>query len=236
MPQLHDPVRLDVDACQPVNWNPNQEDVETFNNLVETIEKIGFLDPIIVVEIGDGSHDIIAGEHRWKAAKLAGLKEINAFVVDWDLDEQMIENIRHNVTRGRFDPDRFAKVWTRLKKKYDRDELAKRLGMQHKESEISRLLGKAKASLPKELADELEKSRDEIRNIDDLASVIQSLYARFGSTLDHSYMFLTVGGQVHTIIVLDTESKQKLDSALERLRSQGKDANELIRQAIAEIS
>src|SRR3972149_8307446 len=70
-PQL---IMLDVDACEPSDWNPNVEDLATFNELVENIRQVGMVDPIQVVSLGDDKYRIVGGEHRWKAARLAGLE------------------------------------------------------------------------------------------------------------------------------------------------------------------
>jgi ParB/RepB/Spo0J family partition protein len=236
-PGLHEAVVLPIDSLHPVEWNPNEEDVATFNNLVESIKEEGFIDPVTVVPIpkSKGEYGIIRGEHRWKAAKLAGLDTITAVVVDWSEDEQMARSIRHNVIRGRLDPAKFSDVYGKLAKKYDRTTLAAKLGMQHQEKTIERLLGNIVKTLPPEMADEVLARADKIRNVEDLAAIVQSLYARFGSTLDASYMFLTFGGQVHVMIRLDDDTKQKLDAALDRLHSEGKDANDLIRRALEAV-
>lgn len=235
--KLHEAQVIPIDACTPVEWNPNEEDVQTFNALVASIEDEGFLDAITVCPIPNQEDHfaIIRGEHRWKAAKLAGLKEISAFVMDWTEDEQMAKSIRHNTVHGKFDPAKFVEVWTKLNKKYGRDELADKLGMSHQERALQKLIGDTKKDLPKEMQADLEARRSKIRNVEDLASVVQSLYARFGRTLDASYMFLTFGGQIHLMIKMDAETKKRVEAQLERLRDSGQDANELLRLALAKL-
>src|SRR3972149_2330349 len=120
-PQL---IMLDVDACEPSDWNPNVEDLATFNELVENIRQVGMVDPIQVVPLGDDKYRIVGGEHRWKASRLAGLERIPAVVLpDWDEDVQKVQTVKLNVIRGRFDPKRFAALWNELEAKYGRPAL-----------------------------------------------------------------------------------------------------------------
>jgi len=233
MPELHVPVVLDIDVCEPVDWNPNVEDVATFNELVKSIENEGFLEPIIVVPMEGDRFRIVGGEHRWKAAKLAGMTQITAIVKEeWDEDQVQVQNIKLNEITGSMDPERFAAVWIPLEKKYGRRDLARMMGMEHKEKEIERLLQRVKRSMPKEIADELEKRSDKIRNVEDLATVVQSLYAQLGRTLDSSYMFLTFGGKLHTMIKMTDWNQKMLGRILTKARDNGEDANELLESTL----
>lgn len=72
-----------VDLIRPNPWNYNVQSDATFNKTVESIRKFGFVDPCTVRPIpnpdgGEGEvlYQIIDGEHRWKAAKMVGMKEI----------------------------------------------------------------------------------------------------------------------------------------------------------------
>jgi len=225
---------LPIDACQPSHWNPNTEDLATFNELVEEIKKNGFNENIVVVRNEDGiTFTIIAGEHRWKAAKLAGLTEIPAVIKEgWDEDRQKIQTVRMNVLRGRLDGPKFAALWNSMERKYGRTALMKLMGMAHREKEVERLLGQVKRSMPKEMADELEKRASKIRNVEDLAAVIQSLYAQFGATLQQSWVVFTFGGRPHLMVQLTKENLQKLKGTLAAMGERGENANELIARAL----
>ena len=63
-PQL---IMLDVDACEPSDWNPNVEDLATFNELVENIRQVGMVDPIQVMPLRRQV------SHRWRRAPLEGV-------------------------------------------------------------------------------------------------------------------------------------------------------------------
>jgi len=236
-PELHIPIVIDIDQIEPFEWNPNEQDIATFNELVSSIEGEGFLEPVLVVPIADTDrYSLVGGEHRWKAAKLAGMEQITAVVKEgWDEDAEKIQNVRMNMTTGKMNPEKFASLWVPLEKKYGRVALMRLIGAEHKERELERLLGRVKKSMPKEMREDLDKRADKIRNVEDLATVVQSLYAQFGSTLDASYMFLTFGGKVHLMIKLDEPTKKELEFQLSKIKGAGGDANEVVKDALDAI-
>lgn len=73
--------KLDVDKIRPNPWNPNVQDAFMYDRQKASIHTYGFAQPIIVRLAADGEYEIIDGEHRWRAAKELGMKQIPA----WDL-------------------------------------------------------------------------------------------------------------------------------------------------------
>ena len=94
------PVRLI--PLQKAEPNPDQPrkvfDPEELENLAQSIRENGLLQPLAVRETASGVYQIIAGERRWRAARLAGLEEIPVLVVEADekkaLQLAMIENLQ----------------------------------------------------------------------------------------------------------------------------------------------
>ncbi len=84
-----------------INPNPDQPrrtfDEEALNELAESIKQFGVLQPLLVVP-KKGSYEIIAGERRWRASKIAGLKEVPVVIRTAKELEQleiaMVENIQ----------------------------------------------------------------------------------------------------------------------------------------------
>lgn len=84
--------------------NPNREqprkafDEEKLAALAASIEKHGVIQPIIVKDVGEGYYQIVAGERRWRASRMAGLKEIPAIVRSYDelttMQVALIENLQ----------------------------------------------------------------------------------------------------------------------------------------------
>jgi len=81
---------IPIDKIAP---NPEQPrvDVGDLNDLTESIKQNGILEPLLVKPRGDGTWMIIAGERRWRASNLAGLKELPC--IEFDIDEQTIAEI-----------------------------------------------------------------------------------------------------------------------------------------------
>ena len=92
---------LKISSIEPRRDQPRKTfERESLEQLAESVQKYGVLQPIIVRpnQIIDDTYEIIAGERRWRAAKLAGLDEIPAVVLDGDdlkiAQVSIIENIQ----------------------------------------------------------------------------------------------------------------------------------------------
>lgn len=87
---------------EDIKPNPNQPrrtfDEETLGELAASIKELGVVQPLSVRDMGDGTYQIIAGERRWRAAGLAGLNTVPAYVrsaSDSEVTEMaLIENIQ----------------------------------------------------------------------------------------------------------------------------------------------
>ena len=87
---------------QKVEPNPNQPrrrfDEEELQSLADSIAEHGILQPLAVRAMEGGFYQIIAGERRWRAARLAGLKEVPVVVVEADdrtvMELALIENLQ----------------------------------------------------------------------------------------------------------------------------------------------
>ncbi len=90
---------LPVTALQPGKYQPRTRmDQEALNALAASIKAQGIMQPILVRPLGDGKHEIIAGERRWRAARIAGLSNVPVLVRNVP-DQQalavaLIENIQ----------------------------------------------------------------------------------------------------------------------------------------------
>jgi ParB family chromosome partitioning protein len=90
---------LPVSALQPGKYQPRTRmDQEALNALAASIKAQGIMQPILVRPVGDGKHEIIAGERRWRAARIAGLNSVPVLVRNVP-DQQalavaLIENIQ----------------------------------------------------------------------------------------------------------------------------------------------
>ena len=89
---------------QKVEPNPNQPrhrfDEEELQALADSISEHGILQPLAVRKMEGGFYQIIAGERRWRASRMAGLNEVPVIVRDWDemtrLKAALIENLQRD--------------------------------------------------------------------------------------------------------------------------------------------
>lgn len=132
-------------------------DREQLQALATSISEHGIIQPIIVVEGKNGYYDIIAGERRWRAAKIAGLSEIPAIVRSYD-ELQMAEvSLIENLQREDLNPIEEALGYKTLMEKFKmtQDAVSERVGKSR--SNIANML--RLLSLEEEIKDMLTQNK-----------------------------------------------------------------------------
>ncbi|MBQ9009630.1 MAG: ParB/RepB/Spo0J family partition protein [Clostridia bacterium] len=133
-PDSSDPRDAVIDIpIHAIDPNPNQPrrtfDPDTLSALSASIQTSGILSPILVAR--DGSrYTIIAGERRWRAARLANLTTIPAIVRDWDEIKRQEAALIENIQRDDLNPIEEAQGIARLIDQYSftQEAIAERLG------------------------------------------------------------------------------------------------------------
>ena len=123
-------VELKINDISPNDGQPRKNfDDEKLNSLAASIEENGIIQPIIVQKKGDG-YRIVAGERRWRAARIAGLSVIPAIVRDLTDRQTMEQALIENIQREDLNPIEEALAIQNLLKthKLTQDQLAKKLG------------------------------------------------------------------------------------------------------------
>ncbi|WP_028388867.1 ParB/RepB/Spo0J family partition protein [Legionella fairfieldensis] len=93
-------LKLAITCLQPGKYQPRREIEEVpLTELAASIKQQGLLQPLIVREITDGRYEIIAGERRWRASKLAGLTEIPVILRQVDDETAMAMALVENLQR-----------------------------------------------------------------------------------------------------------------------------------------
>ena len=113
---------------------PNREqprkmfDEDALIELSESIKQYGVLQPLLVQK-KDNYYEIIAGERRWRAAKLAGVKEVPVIIKDYSTQEVMEIALIENIQREDLNPIEEAQAYQRLIKEYNlkQDEVAEKV-------------------------------------------------------------------------------------------------------------
>lgn len=104
-------------------------DDDKLNELAGSIQKHGIIQPIIVKK-ENGMYSIVAGERRWRAAKIAGLEKIPVVIKEITNKEVMEIALIENIQREDLNPIEEAEAYNKLLKEYDitQEELSKTIG------------------------------------------------------------------------------------------------------------
>ena len=112
--ELPEPGELEIDSIVPGPMQPRtQFDDDSLGHLADSIKSHGIVQPVLVRRIGD-HYELVAGERRWRAAKLAGLRTIPAVVKEID-DKDLLEvALIENVQREDLNPIEEAQAYSKL--------------------------------------------------------------------------------------------------------------------------
>lgn len=121
-------------ALRNIEANPFQPrsrfDEEALSELSESIKQQGVIQPLVVEENAQGGYTIIAGERRFRAARMAGLSEVPVIVRSFS-DEQKLEiALIENIQREDLNPIEEAKAYRQLMERYElnQESLARKIG------------------------------------------------------------------------------------------------------------
>lgn len=127
-------------------------DEEALSELSKSISEHGVLQPILVRPLSDGTYQIVAGERRWRASRMAGLTEIPAVVRDMTPEQAMSFALIENLQREDLDPIEEAEGIDLLIKKFDLTQ-----------EQVSEKIGKSRSAIANSLR--LLKLPDEVKKL-----------------------------------------------------------------------
>ena len=120
---------LNINRIEPNKNQPRKEfNEDALQELADSIKQFGVIEPLVVVK-RKGYYELIAGERRWRAARLAGLKEVPVVIKDYD-DQQIVEiALIENIQREDLNPIEEAHAYERLIQEFNltQDEVAERV-------------------------------------------------------------------------------------------------------------
>ncbi len=146
---------LPLDQIMPNRYQPRMmfQDAE-LEELAQSIKEHGILQPIVVRRKGDGMFELIAGERRFRAAKMVGLSKIPVIVRNSNDEKALALALIENIQRQNLNPMEEAKAYSRLMGEFGltQDLVAQSVGKERSTiANLVRLL-----SLPKSVQDFLE--------------------------------------------------------------------------------
>lgn len=118
-----------ISDIEPNMSQPRKKfDEDALQELADSIKQFGVIQPLILQK-RDKFYEIIAGERRWRAARLAGLKEVPAVIKDYTPIEMVEVALIENIQREDLNPIEEAQAYVRLIKEFNlkQDELAERV-------------------------------------------------------------------------------------------------------------
>ena len=190
-----------IEKIVPNKWQPRQTfDPEALDELVASIQTHGILQPLVVRQ-ADLGYELIAGERRLRASKLAGISEVPIRVIDVDNQAALELAIIENVQREDLNPVEEAESYQVLAEQFNltQEEIAKRVGKSRAGiANCLRLLG-----LPPE---------------------VQEMLASGELSAGHAKVLLSLGSKsemsrLAKVIVDGGMSIQELETLLSRFRS-----------------
>ena len=120
---------LNINQIEPNKNQPRKQfDEDALAELADSIKQFGVIEPLVVVK-RKGYYELIAGERRWRAARLAGLKEVPVVIKDYT-DQEIVEiALIENIQREDLNPIEEAHAYERLIKEFNlkQDEVAERV-------------------------------------------------------------------------------------------------------------
>lgn len=122
---------IPLDSITP---NPRQPreifDEEALNELVCSIKVVGLLQPVVVRQVSADRYELIMGERRWRASRLAGLEAIPAIVRATDDEKLLLDALLENLHRSQLNPLEEAAAYDQLLQDFScsHNELAERIG------------------------------------------------------------------------------------------------------------
>ena len=128
---IADQGEVDINAIVP---NPKQPrtifDTDALNELSASIKEVGVLQPPVVRDLGNGRYELIMGERRLRASKLAGLKTIPVIIRQTPDNELLREALLENIHRSQLNPLEEGSAYQNLLNDfgYTHDELAAKVG------------------------------------------------------------------------------------------------------------
>ncbi len=163
IPQQHEIVNqeriifLKLEQIKPNPLQPREEiDAYNLNELMQSIREKGIIQPVLVRQKGE-LYELIAGERRWRAAKLLNLKEIPALIKNSTDEESLELALIENIQRQNLNPIEQARAYQYLIKKFELTQ-----------ERLSQIVGKARVSitnilrllkLPQEVQEEIKRGK-----------------------------------------------------------------------------
>jgi hypothetical protein len=195
-------------------YNPNEMTDAMFDALAENIDDIGMVQPALVRPVKD-RYEVVDGEHRVEAMRIQDYEEMPCVVINPKYVDEIkarFITMRMNNIKGKLNKEKFRNIVEEVLETgdYEFDSLAGEFGFVD-ESEFEALWNSARESIDDpDMKEEFDSNRDEMKSVDDIAKLIERLYAKYGSTLPAHFMFFDFGGKEAVTVQLQSSKDVKI--------------------------
>jgi ParB/RepB/Spo0J family partition protein len=228
-------VDVHIDDLVLNKHNINEMSETTLQRLVEEIRDVGFLDPINVVPTQDGKYIILGGEHRYKAAKIAGMTYVPAVVhtdEKWsDQDLFGLVAFRLNVLRGSQNPEKFMKDYERLSQKFGTEKLQDIFAVTDKSlwRKLTKSVKKDLKGLGHDVESQIEKAEENAGgSFEKFAKSVQRIMKNHAEMISHGCVIFMNGKSESIAINANDNVFEAIKTIAKFAADQSKNVNEYI--------
>lgn len=209
--------------------NTQKQSRHVFSELRQSIRDNGFDETLLVRPTDDGTYEVVAGNHRFRAGLAEGMTEFPCVVRDdWDDVKVAIESVRRNYVRGNIDRKAFTAEVDRLSstEALPIDVIYSQMGFEDadtfsdyylKEKERQEAVAKKVATGSTTAA--------AVRIMDDLSGIVSQLLAEHGHTIPNSFIIFPTAGKNHLFVASNPTLKNTLQAVVETAVAKNLDVN-----------
>lgn len=150
--------KISVRLLQPGQYQPRKQfNDDALQELADSIQAQGLVQPIVVRELAEDKYEIIAGERRWRAAKIAGLEKVPVIIRSVNSQETLAMALIENIQREDLNPIETAVGLQRLLDEFSLTQQAVAEAVGYSRSAVSNMLRLLK--LPESIQDALHDGK-----------------------------------------------------------------------------
>lgn len=233
-----------MDLISLNEWNSNEMSDAMFNRLVKEMEETGMVAAIQIAPSEGRRFRVVGGEHRFRGAQALGWEKIPCHILMdgkfADEDLQKLLSVRLNVIHGKMNPEKFKRLYEDVAKRYGKEQLQALFGFT--ESDAWQKLTKgvvdsvaASGIGGSALSAELRKRTKTVRTVDGLGNLLNKLFKKYGSDVEHGFMVFSYGGKEHIFIIASERMAAAIESVKDVCRNRDTDINDILAKVFEEI-
>lgn len=218
------PIMISSASIKEMPGNSQKQTKHEFSELRKSIREEGFDESLLVVPSGDG-YEVVSGNHRFRAGKAEGMSEFPCVVRDdWDEVQSVIQSVRRNYVRGKINKDAFTEQVNDLSTTHSLpiDTIYEEMGFEDPDAFAKYY---QEEQQQQQAVMEATITPPAVRILEDLGSVISTIFAEHGHTVPNSFIIFPTGGKHHLYVASTPALKNGLEALVEYCVSQDIDIN-----------